>query len=190
MIASWLREWLVIILNNWHGHWPISNCRGKLNIAMIIHLHCITNNGISASQPKNLWMFMSLCGHRAMPNIVSATTMWGEVKLNNGDWQEAILKSGLWDGCRFKCFWVFPLHMPVSLANNGRIDREGCGVSYPLSLWIKHQWSVIPPSVMGPTGTRKSVVRSHPLIYFPSMLMVASQVYWICYAPRCLNNWS
>jgi hypothetical protein len=83
--------------------------KGKVNLATIVYLHRITDNRISGSLLKNLKMFTSICGQEAMPNVVVATTMWGEVKLENGNRREEELKASFWKGlldggCKVKRF--------------------------------------------------------------------------------------
>jgi hypothetical protein len=76
---------------------------------MVVYLHRINDNGISPSLLKNLQTFTSLCGQRVIPDVVIATTMWAEVKLENGERREASLKTRLWEdmlasGCRVERF--------------------------------------------------------------------------------------
>jgi hypothetical protein len=83
--------------------------KGNVNLATIIYLHRITDNRMAGSLLKNLRMFVSLCGQDAMPNVVIATTMWGEVKTENGERREKELKETFWkdlldEGCRVERF--------------------------------------------------------------------------------------
>jgi len=83
--------------------------KGKVNLATIVYLHRITDNRISGSLLKNLKMFTSICGQEAMPNVVVATTMWGEVKPESGNRREEELKASFWKGlldggCKVKRF--------------------------------------------------------------------------------------
>jgi hypothetical protein len=64
---------------------------------------------MTGSLLKNLKMFISLCGQKAMPNVVIATTMWGEVKPEYGERREKELKDTFWkdlldEGCRVERF--------------------------------------------------------------------------------------
>jgi hypothetical protein len=64
---------------------------------------------MAGSLLKNLRMFVSLCGQEAMPNVVIATTMWGEVRTENGERREKELKETFWkdlldEGCRVERF--------------------------------------------------------------------------------------
>jgi len=64
---------------------------------------------MTGSVLKNLEMFATLCGQKAMPNVIIATTMWGEVKRENGERREQELKREFWkgmvdDGCRTERF--------------------------------------------------------------------------------------
>jgi len=54
---------------------------------------------------KNLQTFKSLCGKKAMPNVIIATTMWGKVDADEGAEREKELKTDFWadmtgDGCK------------------------------------------------------------------------------------------
>jgi chromosome condensin MukBEF ATPase and DNA-binding subunit MukB len=64
---------------------------------------------MTGSVLKNLQMFATLCGHKAMPNVVIATTMWGEVKPESAERREAELRREFWtdmvhDGCKTERF--------------------------------------------------------------------------------------
>lgn len=64
---------------------------------------------MTGSVLKNLEMFATLCGHKAMPSVIIATTMWGEVRKENGERREQELKRDFWkgmvaDGCRTERF--------------------------------------------------------------------------------------
>jgi hypothetical protein len=60
---------------------------------------------MTGSTLRNLETFASLCGQKAMPNVVIATTMWGKVEKEEGEQREEELKSEFWaamqaDGCK------------------------------------------------------------------------------------------
>jgi hypothetical protein len=64
---------------------------------------------MAGSLLKNLQMFASLCGQKAMKNVVIATTMWSEVKMESGVRREEELKRDFWHvmlagGCRTERF--------------------------------------------------------------------------------------
>jgi hypothetical protein len=64
---------------------------------------------MAGSMLKHLRMFRSICGQEAMPNVIIATTMWGEIKEANGARREEELKRDFWkdmvaDGCRIERF--------------------------------------------------------------------------------------
>jgi len=42
-------------------------------------------------------MIEGICGPRAMKNVVLATTMWSNVRKDDGDTREIELKKGLWE---------------------------------------------------------------------------------------------
>jgi len=91
------------------AEWLVKTYKEHVNLATIIYLHRITDNRMSGSLLKNLQMFTSLCGQKAMPNVIIATTMWGEIKEANGVRREEELKRDFWhdmvaDGCRIERF--------------------------------------------------------------------------------------
>jgi hypothetical protein len=51
---------------------------------------------MAGSLLKNLQMFISVCGQDAMPNVVLATTMWGEVRKETGERREKELMGSFW----------------------------------------------------------------------------------------------
>jgi hypothetical protein len=58
---------------------------------------------------KNLRMFKNLCGSKAMPSVVIATTMWDEVTTEEGEQREQELKRYFWtemvaDACMIERF--------------------------------------------------------------------------------------
>jgi hypothetical protein len=63
---------------------------------------------MAATPLKNLHTFARLCGSKAMPNVVIATTMWGDVSELTGIRREEDLKNFLQnmlsDGCRLERF--------------------------------------------------------------------------------------
>jgi hypothetical protein len=55
----------------------------------VVYLHRISDPRMGGSALKNLHMFQRLCGRRSLPNVVLATTMWGDVKLQSGGYAAA-----------------------------------------------------------------------------------------------------
>jgi hypothetical protein len=59
---------------------------------------------------KNLKVFTEMCGQKAMPNVVMATTMWGKlIDKKEGEVREEELKGDFWkemitDGCTIRRF--------------------------------------------------------------------------------------
>jgi chromosome condensin MukBEF ATPase and DNA-binding subunit MukB len=83
--------------------------KGNINLATIIYLHRISDNRMSGSVLRNLQVFTTLCGQKAMPNVVITTTMWGEARRESAERREAELKREFWkdmvdDGCRIERF--------------------------------------------------------------------------------------
>ncbi|KIM75858.1 hypothetical protein PILCRDRAFT_662446 [Piloderma croceum F 1598] len=81
----------------------------KAKLAAIIYLHKISDNRMSGAVMRNLRTFRNLCGSEAMPNVVIATTMWGEVEKDVGEQRERELMSDFWnqmvaDGCTTERF--------------------------------------------------------------------------------------
>jgi len=89
--------------------WLVQAYKENVNITTIVYLHPITAIRMLRPPLKNLQMFNSICGQQAMPNVIIATTMWGDVKEEIGIRREAELKSNFWgdmvaNGCRVKRF--------------------------------------------------------------------------------------
>jgi chromosome condensin MukBEF ATPase and DNA-binding subunit MukB len=64
---------------------------------------------MAGSVLKNLKMFASLCGQKAMPNVSLVTTMWADVKEETGIRREEELMRDFWkgmvdDGCKTERF--------------------------------------------------------------------------------------
>src|ERR1700685_1400775 len=64
---------------------------------------------MAGSIMKHLQMFKSICGQEAMPNVIIATTMWGEVNEAHGARREEELKRDfgkdmVTDGCTIERF--------------------------------------------------------------------------------------
>jgi hypothetical protein len=90
-------------------------------------MHRITDIRLSGTVMKNLDIFISLCGQKAMPYVILATTMWGElVDKNAGVQREEQLKAMFWkgmlaDGCRTERFdktYESAWHIVGSLESN------------------------------------------------------------------------
>jgi len=85
--------------------WLLKAYKGDINIATILYLHRISDNRMSQSAMKNLRIFSSLCGQKAMPNVVIVTTMWGYIPKELGIRREQHLKREVWkdmlgNGCK------------------------------------------------------------------------------------------
>jgi len=81
----------------------------KANLAVIVYLHKIDDNRMNGSILKNLQTFARLCGTKAMPNVVIATTMWSNVDADEGIKREDELQREFWaemkaGGCRTERF--------------------------------------------------------------------------------------
>jgi chromosome condensin MukBEF ATPase and DNA-binding subunit MukB len=64
---------------------------------------------MAGSVLKNLEIFASLCGQKAMPNVILVTTMWGDVQHEKGVRREEELKREFWkdmlaNGCTTERF--------------------------------------------------------------------------------------
>ncbi|KAF6824170.1 hypothetical protein CPLU01_11017 [Colletotrichum plurivorum] len=58
----------------------------------IIYMHRITDRRLGGSARQNLVMFKKLCGQDAFKNVILATTMWEDVKEEQGNKREEELK--------------------------------------------------------------------------------------------------
>ncbi|KIM73936.1 hypothetical protein PILCRDRAFT_716465 [Piloderma croceum F 1598] len=117
--------------------WLVKTYKGNVNLATIIYLHRISDNRMTGSVLKNLEMFATLCGHEAMPNVVIATTMWSEVKKENGERREGELKRDFWkgmmaDGCRTERFEDTYESAWRIIGNLGKKDRAPVLLSHEI----------------------------------------------------------
>jgi hypothetical protein len=89
--------------------WLVKTYKAKVNLATILYLHRISDNRMSGTAMKNLQLFSSLCGKKAMPNVVIVTTMWSLVPAEWGTKRENVLKREVWKdmlkaGCEVERF--------------------------------------------------------------------------------------
>jgi hypothetical protein len=115
-------------------------------------------------------MFASLCGQTAMPNVVIATTMWGEVREANGIRREEELTRDFWkdmvaDGCRIERFkdtresaWDIvgknsgtTLLLQKEMGDNGKSleETEAYKTLWRSLQWIVDLWKVFRKSLIG-----------------------------------------
>jgi len=62
------------------AHWLTKSYKTKKLLSGIIFLHRISDNRMAGTPLRNLQMFGKLCGDKALPNVVLATTMWNRPK--------------------------------------------------------------------------------------------------------------
>jgi len=113
------------------ANWLVTSYERNANIATIVYLHRITDNRMSGSLLENLGLFTRLCGQEAMPNIVIATTMWGQIDKKKGLQRENELSKEYLGhmrdrGCRVERFedtYDSAWHIIGSLGN-GRAEAE------------------------------------------------------------------
>ena len=67
--------------------WLSLTYRADVKLTGIIYLHRISDNRMSGPAFKNLEMFRLLCGDRALPNVVLATTRWSN-PMHKQEYQE------------------------------------------------------------------------------------------------------
>jgi hypothetical protein len=60
----------------------------NIKLSGLIYLHRITDVRMTGSAKRNLFMFQKLCGRDCLPNVILATTMWGNVEPNLGATRE------------------------------------------------------------------------------------------------------
>jgi hypothetical protein len=97
---------------------------------------------MAGSLLKNLKMFNSICGQQAMPNVVIATTMWGEVKQENGVRREQERKEEYWkdmvaNGCRVERFKDTHESAWHVIGNNGGAKIQLSHELVELRLWLQ-----------------------------------------------------
>ena len=62
----------------------------------ILYLHRISDNRMAGTPLKNLRMFNKLCGKSSLHQIILATTMWHDVRDDEGEIRETELREKYW----------------------------------------------------------------------------------------------
>ncbi|KAK1774100.1 P-loop containing nucleoside triphosphate hydrolase protein [Copromyces sp. CBS 386.78] len=70
------------------GAWLGKTYKEKKLLNGIIYLHRITDPRMQGTARKNLFIFQKLCGKDALKNVTLATTMWEDVKPEDGNRRE------------------------------------------------------------------------------------------------------
>jgi len=90
--------------------WFVKVYKENVPLAGIIYLHRITDSTMAGSPLKNLQMFASMCGQKALPHVALVTTMWGSIQEPGlGEQRETQLKETFWKdmiekGCKVERF--------------------------------------------------------------------------------------
>ncbi|KZP32041.1 hypothetical protein FIBSPDRAFT_723592 [Athelia psychrophila] len=118
--------------------WFVKVYKENVPISAIVYLHRISDNRMAGSPLKNLQMFASMCGYAAMPRVILATTMWGELtQPAPGEQREKELKTTFWadmiaQGCKVRRFgdsyesaWKIVGNLPTE-QENIILSREIC----------------------------------------------------------------
>ncbi|KAF6807900.1 hypothetical protein CMUS01_14011 [Colletotrichum musicola] len=72
--------------------WLSNSYKDTVKLHGIIYLHRITDRRLGGSAMRNLFMFQKLCGQDALKNVILVTTMWEDVKEEQGNKREEELK--------------------------------------------------------------------------------------------------
>lgn len=73
--------------------WLNTSYKANVKLSGVVYLHPIDKNRMTGSAHKNLRMFQKLCGSSSLPSVVLATTMWENIKEEDGVAREAQLKT-------------------------------------------------------------------------------------------------
>jgi len=89
--------------------WFVKVYKERVPLSAIIYLHRITDNRMAGSPLKNLQMFASMCGQKALPGVALVTTMWSDIQVPMGEQRETQLKEAFWkdmmdQGCKVERF--------------------------------------------------------------------------------------
>ncbi|KZP05688.1 hypothetical protein FIBSPDRAFT_655633, partial [Athelia psychrophila] len=89
--------------------WLNSVYKRGIMLSGLLFLHRISDNRVSSTSRRNLNMFQHLCGTIGLPNVILVTTMWAEVKYEDGTRREEELRGHFWEsmislGARMKRF--------------------------------------------------------------------------------------
>ncbi|KIM82899.1 hypothetical protein PILCRDRAFT_820193 [Piloderma croceum F 1598] len=76
--------------------WLVKNYKSKFNLTTILYLHDITSSRMKGSTLKNLRIFGTLCGQKAMPNVILVTTKWKNITIEEGVQRETELEADFW----------------------------------------------------------------------------------------------
>ncbi|KAK0510284.1 hypothetical protein JMJ35_007678 [Cladonia borealis] len=68
--------------------WLSAAYANDIKLSGIIYLHKITDNKMTGSAQKNLWMFKKLCGQDCFHKVCLVTTMWENVDEGTGNMRE------------------------------------------------------------------------------------------------------
>lgn len=78
----------------WIAYFHFNRFHGpNIELAGIIYLHRISDNRMTGSLLTTIETFKALCDMKLMPNVVIATTMWGECKQAKAEKREEELKA-------------------------------------------------------------------------------------------------
>ena len=97
--------------------WLESSYRQGTKLNGLIYLHRIIDPRMQGTALQNLRMFRKLCGSNCMPNIVLATTFWGNVTPRVGDAREKEL-------CESSEFWGEMIKKGSQVVRLQQDDRE------------------------------------------------------------------
>ncbi|CUS09747.1 unnamed protein product [Tuber aestivum] len=82
------------------ANWTTETYRDDRLLSGIIYLHPITHSRMEGSSLRNLRMFRSLCGQKALENVLLTTTQWSNVDPGEGGLRETSLRQNqdFWGG--------------------------------------------------------------------------------------------
>jgi len=76
--------------------WLVNAYKGGANLTTIVYVHAISEPRMTGSHLKNLKLFASLCGQKAMPHVIFVTTKWSYASRDDGASREEELKREFW----------------------------------------------------------------------------------------------
>ncbi|KAF9043949.1 hypothetical protein BJ165DRAFT_1347421 [Panaeolus papilionaceus] len=76
--------------------WLASTYRRSVTLSGVLYFHRISDNRMTGTERRNIDMFRSLVGNKALMNVIIVSTMWDMFKTEVGADMEARLVNGYW----------------------------------------------------------------------------------------------
>ncbi|KIM82902.1 hypothetical protein PILCRDRAFT_820197 [Piloderma croceum F 1598] len=78
------------------AEWLVKTYKSQSNLVTIIYVHDISDSRMKGSALKDLRVFGTVCGDKAMPNVIIVTTKWKNITIEHGVQREKELETRFW----------------------------------------------------------------------------------------------